>query len=331
MTDNGVFMMYEYVGPSRCQYSPRLVEAVNASIRLLPERLRVRVSAQRELGVATPQEAIAEMRMRRRVSRLAFAHPVARIPFVRLAPAGGSRVRAESPLTIETPEGDWQYAAQLPLGPDEPGRQDPDARLLIRARVKSGYVGIALVGPDVGRVLAEGVLKPSAQPGLVDLPIGSFPEASYLIIRNHPNRGASSEVEIHGMVIGLACGEVRGEGPDAERPDWEPLSDDPNFARHFWSSFTPMTEAEWLALDPSEAVRSADIISVLHQVFPRVEVRYLRSSMVQFVLHDIAANFYNDAGESLDYLRMLFAIEDTLIQTGQIPEYYAYIAAFNRL
>ena len=54
----------------------------------------------------------------------------------------------------------------------------------------------------------------------------------------------------------------------------EGLENDPNFARYFWREFVPITAEQRDAADPSEAVRSADIIPVLRRVFPRVEIRY---------------------------------------------------------
>jgi len=47
---------------------------------------------------------------------------------------------------------------------------------------------------------------------------------------------------------------------------------------------------------------------------------------LQFLLADIAGNFAQDeAGERL--LKMLFAIEDTLIEVGALPSDFAYIVA----
>lgn len=82
------------------------------------------------------------------------------------------------------------------------------------------------------------------------------------------------------------------------------------------------------AIDPSEAVRSADIVPLLHQYFDIIELKPLGGSILQFLLADIAGNFQDEAGEQL--LNMLFAIEDTLIETGELQSDFAYIVAAPR-
>jgi hypothetical protein len=81
-----------------------------------------------------------------------------------------------------------------------------------------------------------------------------------------------------------------------------------------------------IAVDPSEAVRSAETVPVLERYFDIVEFKPLGGTILQFLLADIAGNFAQDAvGERL--LAMLFAIEDTLIEVGALPSDFAYIVA----
>jgi SAM-dependent methyltransferase len=83
-----------------------------------------------------------------------------------------------------------------------------------------------------------------------------------------------------------------------------------------------------IAVDPSEAVRSAEIMPVLQTMFDVVEFRPLGGAILQFLLADIAGNFETEDGERL--LQMLFTIEDTLMATGDLPSDFAYIVAAPR-
>lgn len=81
-----------------------------------------------------------------------------------------------------------------------------------------------------------------------------------------------------------------------------------------------------IAVDPSEAVRSAEIVPLLRQHFDILEYKPLGGTILQFLLADIAGNFQQDeTGARL--LEMLFAIEDALIDAGHIESDFAYIVA----
>ncbi len=79
------------------------------------------------------------------------------------------------------------------------------------------------------------------------------------------------------------------------------------------------------AIDPSEAIRSSDIVPVLRQYFDIVEYKPLGGSILQFLLADIAGNFADEDGKKL--LDMLFMIEDTLMAVGELGSDFAYIVA----
>lgn len=79
------------------------------------------------------------------------------------------------------------------------------------------------------------------------------------------------------------------------------------------------------AVDPSEAVRSAEIVPLLQRDFHVIELKPLGGSILQFLLAGIAGNLDNEAGERL--LQLFFAIEDTLMETGQLQSDFAYIVA----
>jgi SAM-dependent methyltransferase len=85
------------------------------------------------------------------------------------------------------------------------------------------------------------------------------------------------------------------------------------------------TERSVIAVDPSEAVRSADIVPILQRSFEILEYKPLGGSILQFLLADIAGNFETDEGQRL--LQMLFDIEDGLMATGDLSSDFAYIVA----
>ena len=79
--------------------------------------------------------------------------------------------------------------------------------------------------------------------------------------------------------------------------------------------------------DPSEAIRSEDILAVLQQYFEIVEKKDWGGNIVQFLLHGIAGNFSDEDDESQALIRMLFNIEDTMIQCGEFESDFSYIVA----
>ncbi len=80
-------------------------------------------------------------------------------------------------------------------------------------------------------------------------------------------------------------------------------------------------------VDPSEAVRSADILDVVRQHFDVVVQNNCGGSLLQFVLHGIAGNFREDDPDSMQILEMLFAVEDALIASGSLKSDFVAVAA----
>ncbi|HEX3130979.1 MAG TPA: methyltransferase domain-containing protein [Thermoanaerobaculia bacterium] len=87
------------------------------------------------------------------------------------------------------------------------------------------------------------------------------------------------------------------------------------------------TPAEVQAEDPTESVRSADILAVLPDYFDIVSRRETGGTLLQFLLHGIAGNFHAGDPDSLRVLRMLFEIEDALLETGEVRSDFVVIAA----
>ncbi len=85
------------------------------------------------------------------------------------------------------------------------------------------------------------------------------------------------------------------------------------------------TASSVAAVDPSEAVRSAEIMPLLRERFEILEYRPLGGAILQFLLADIAGNFESEEGNQL--LEMLFTIEDTLMARGDLESDFAYIVA----
>ena len=85
--------------------------------------------------------------------------------------------------------------------------------------------------------------------------------------------------------------------------------------------------AEVAAADPSEAVRSADILDVVSHYFDVVEINPAGGTVLQFLLHGIAGNFRPEDPESMEVLDLLIQIEETLIDVGDLKSDFAVVTA----
>jgi 2-polyprenyl-3-methyl-5-hydroxy-6-metoxy-1,4-benzoquinol methylase len=83
------------------------------------------------------------------------------------------------------------------------------------------------------------------------------------------------------------------------------------------------------ALDPSEAVRSGEIRSLLETHFEIIDYKPLGGTILQFLLADIAGNFQTPDGQI--WLDLLFSIEDTLMASSEINSDFGYFVATPRL
>jgi len=79
--------------------------------------------------------------------------------------------------------------------------------------------------------------------------------------------------------------------------------------------------------DPSEAIRSAEIVSLLSLRFEIIEFKGYGGSLLHLLLEDIAGNFRNTDAESVHWLERLFEIEDGLISSGRLQHDFAVIIA----
>jgi len=81
------------------------------------------------------------------------------------------------------------------------------------------------------------------------------------------------------------------------------------------------------AADPSEAIRSADIQDVVARHFRIIEQKDLGGALLHFLFEGIAGNFINDKPETSSWLDLLFAIEDTLMASGELGSDFVYLVA----
>jgi len=79
--------------------------------------------------------------------------------------------------------------------------------------------------------------------------------------------------------------------------------------------------------DPSEATRSAEILTIVNKHFHVIAKNDLGGTILHFLLSGIAGNFRSDNPESIAVLNMLFNIEDTLLELGDINSDFAVVVA----
>ena len=91
----------------------------------------------------------------------------------------------------------------------------------------------------------------------------------------------------------------------------------------------PTVEA-MIAADPTEAVRSSDIMPLLPGYFEIVEVRNFGGTLLHLVLDNIAGNL-TDQAEHIALLKMLFAEEQRLIDSGELGSDFTLVVARNSL
>ena len=87
------------------------------------------------------------------------------------------------------------------------------------------------------------------------------------------------------------------------------------------------TARDVIAADPSEAVRSAEILNVVSRFFTFIECKDLGGTLLQFLLDGIAVNFDDNDPQALHLLELLFRIEDTLLDIGDLQSDFVYLMA----
>lgn len=80
-------------------------------------------------------------------------------------------------------------------------------------------------------------------------------------------------------------------------------------------------------LDPSEAIRSAEIIPLLSEYFNVVERIDYGGTILHMLLQDIVGNFDPEKEEDVTILRLLCYLEETLIKSGVLSSDFSLIVA----
>lgn len=87
------------------------------------------------------------------------------------------------------------------------------------------------------------------------------------------------------------------------------------------------TERDLVAADPTESVRSADIMPVLKARFDIVEYRPWGGTLLQFLLGGITHHFIDEDLEAIRLLRALIDLEWALILAGELESDFAFVVA----
>lgn len=87
------------------------------------------------------------------------------------------------------------------------------------------------------------------------------------------------------------------------------------------------TIADMIAADPSEAIRSAEILPLLRARFRVIEERPLGGALLHNVLGDIAQNFRPESTQDSAILARMFAAEDAAMANGTIGTDFATATA----
>jgi SAM-dependent methyltransferase len=82
-----------------------------------------------------------------------------------------------------------------------------------------------------------------------------------------------------------------------------------------------------IAADPTEAVRSSEILAVLRSYFTIIDQHQIGGALVHLALGDIAQNFDSDRSEDRAHLERLFALEDRMMDEGVIGSDFVVVTA----
>jgi SAM-dependent methyltransferase len=99
------------------------------------------------------------------------------------------------------------------------------------------------------------------------------------------------------------------------------------FNGHFISTYTPSPISHFEANDPSEAIRSDEIVERLAKRFDVLEYRPYGGAILHMLLHGIAGNFSSERPEDVTMLNRFSALERELEDAGEIQSDHAVIVA----
>jgi len=90
---------------------------------------------------------------------------------------------------------------------------------------------------------------------------------------------------------------------------------------------TRPTIEEMIGMDPTEAVRSADIVSALGGYFEILEKKDYGGTILHLLLNHVMASFDLNEESQIALLRFIFLYETTLIEQGVLQSDFSYVVA----
>ena len=91
------------------------------------------------------------------------------------------------------------------------------------------------------------------------------------------------------------------------------------------NSFSRPTIEDMISTDPSEAIRSKDIIPKLENYFSIIEKKDYGGTILNMLLQDIIGNFDGNVQEDMTILKLIFYIEDILLHEGCIESDHSMV------
>jgi hypothetical protein len=101
----------------------------------------------------------------------------------------------------------------------------------------------------------------------------------------------------------------------------------PEELRRPYDSRPRPTVEEMIANDPTEAVRSEELVGWTERVFDVRERKNIGGTILQHLLYDIVQNFRFDVPRERSLLQMLCVIDAMLVDGGRIPSDFVLMAA----
>ena len=95
--------------------------------------------------------------------------------------------------------------------------------------------------------------------------------------------------------------------------------------QNYKTAFNRETLKGYLDSDPSEAVRSGDIISVTNNFFEILEERNMGGTILHLLLSEIIHNFDESKEEERAIIKLLGYFEKTIIENGDLPSDFKLI------
>jgi hypothetical protein len=81
------------------------------------------------------------------------------------------------------------------------------------------------------------------------------------------------------------------------------------------------------SVDPSEAIRSGEIVDILSSYFKIIKRRDYGGTILHLLLEGIAFNFDINNKEDIRFLNLLFEVEDCLLELDDITSDFSVIIA----